>query len=363
MSWTVLAAAAILAAHPLSAPPPEGRDPPAALADPGAPTSTQISVLTYNVRGLPWPIARGRGEALRAIGRELAHARRLGRQPDVVLIQEGFRGEAAELVRISGYRHWAIGPGRFERPPSGAHGSSDWRAVRYPLKGEGWGKFVGSGLLVLSDLPITRVQTAAYRHCAGLDCLANKGVMLVRLSLPGEGGEIDVINTHLNSRRKARVPVARALRAHNLQMDEFLGFLTRQQVGERPLLIGGDFNVRNAPERYGYRAGDRAYKVVAEYCSDAAMACEGAVSPAAAQPWLQSQDLAAFHDGRHAQVRPVRIEPLFSGPRDGGLLSDHKGYLVRYRVGWSRPAPSDVRVAEAPADLRAEPAILALQDR
>ena len=64
--------------------------------------TAEISVLTYNVRGLPWPIARGRGAALREIGAELAQMRREGREPDVVLIQEGFRAEMADLVKASG---------------------------------------------------------------------------------------------------------------------------------------------------------------------------------------------------------------------------------------------------------------------
>lgn len=41
-------------------------------------TTTDISVLTYNVRGLPWPLASDRGNALRAIGRELAQMRQSG---------------------------------------------------------------------------------------------------------------------------------------------------------------------------------------------------------------------------------------------------------------------------------------------
>ena len=73
-------------------------------SDSAHPTTTDFSVLTYNVRGLPWPLASGRGNALRAIGQELAQMRRSGVQPDVVLIQEGFRSEMSELVQASGYR-------------------------------------------------------------------------------------------------------------------------------------------------------------------------------------------------------------------------------------------------------------------
>jgi len=100
MSWTGLAAAAaiLIPAHAL---PPRGGDPaapgpPSDLA--AAPGAAEISVLTYNVKGLPWPAAWGRAAALRKIGGELARLRREGRQPDVVLIQEGFRGEIAIVV-------------------------------------------------------------------------------------------------------------------------------------------------------------------------------------------------------------------------------------------------------------------------
>ena len=66
--------------------------------------STELSVLTYNVRGLPWPLALGRADALKDIGAELARMRREGRQPDVVLIQEGFRGEVGYCRRRADLR-------------------------------------------------------------------------------------------------------------------------------------------------------------------------------------------------------------------------------------------------------------------
>jgi endonuclease/exonuclease/phosphatase family metal-dependent hydrolase len=182
--------------------------------------TVEISVLTYNVHGLPWPLAKGRPTALKAIGRELAQMRAEGRQPDIVLIQEGFRSDAETLVKLSGYKHWARGPGRAERAPrQSSEEAKRFRAVRYPQWGEGWGKLVGAGLYVLSDAPILDVQSAAYRYCAGLDCLANKGVMLVRVAVPGVPGGVDVLNTHLNSKGASRAPLGRTLAAHNLQVD------------------------------------------------------------------------------------------------------------------------------------------------
>ncbi|WP_269714659.1 endonuclease [Caulobacter sp. NIBR2454] len=298
--------------------------------------STEISVLTYNVKGLPWPIAKGRAQALREIGEELAQMRREGRQPQVVLIQEGFRDEVEDLVATSGYPHWARGPGRSERAvgpqPEDAKG---FDPIRYLRSGEGWGKLTGAGLHVLSDLPILEVVNAPYRYCAGFDCLANKGVMMVRLALPDGPGEIDIINTHMNSRRAAKVPMERSLQAHRLQTDELLGFIRTHWTADRPLLVGGDFNVKNAPDRYAHRADARPYKVVAEFCGQRDSGCQGEVVAADAQPWLRSQDLQAFVSKGPIDVRPIRIDTLFGFDGIKAPLSDHDGYLVRYRLSWN----------------------------
>jgi endonuclease/exonuclease/phosphatase family metal-dependent hydrolase len=332
MTLATLPVAAALAALPL-----EATD----LSTPSSEIrSTELSVLTYNVRGLPWPLAQGRARALKAIGAELATLRREGLHPDVVLIQEGFRGEVRDLVEASGYRYWARGPGRFERAPGPkAETGQSFATVRYPLLGEGWGKLTGAGLHVLSDAPITDVEDTPYSYCAGLDCLANKGAMMVRLALPGAPGQIDIVNTHLNSRRAAKVPITRSLQAHNLQTEELMTFIKAHRDQDRPLLVGGDFNVRNAPDRYDYRSAERPYQVVSEFCSRVASPCEGqAVEHPAAQPWLRSQDLQAFASAGPVSVRPIRIGTLFGASPSAPRLSDHDGYLVRYRLSWDQAA-------------------------
>lgn len=328
------------------------------LTDRGAPPdgparSTEISVLTYNVRGLPWPLASGRAKALKAIGAELATMRREGRQPDVVLIQEGFRSEVGDLVKASGYHYWARGPSRSERASGAApEDGRGYATVRYPSFGEGWGKFTGAGLHMLSDAPITDVKDTPYRYCAGLDCLANKGAMLASLALPGAPSQIEIVNTHLNSRRAARVPIARSLRAHNLQTEELMTFISAHRDVDRPLLVGGDFNVRNAPDRYDYRSAERPYQVVSEFCDRAANPCEGqALDPSTPRPWLRSQDLQAFASAGPVAVRPIRIETLFDAPRSGARLSDHAGYLVRYRLSWD-PAVVAAVSPKPPVELR-----------
>jgi endonuclease/exonuclease/phosphatase family metal-dependent hydrolase len=292
--------------------------------------AVELSVLTYNVRGLPWPIAMRRGEALREIGRELAALRREGRQPDVVLIQEGFRGEVAGLFRESGYRYWAQGPGRSDRTAF----AGVVLGARDLFRGEGVGKLMGGGLHVFSDAPILEVKRAAYNNCAGFDCLANKGAMLVRLAPEGLPTPIDVVNTHMNSRKASMAPRSRTLPAHNGQVRELTAFLDANRRAENPLVLGGDFNIRNSPARYYFDALERPYTVVGEFCAQPGAGCRDGATDAASEPWLRSQDLQAFGQGA-VRVRPLRAETLFPATDPKRALSDHDGYLVRYRLSWN----------------------------
>ena len=81
--------------------------------------STDLSVLTYNVEGLPWPARRSRSARLAEIGRQLAAMREAGISPDVVLLQEVFTTKAARIGEIAGYETRVRGPGRrVQRPPT-----------------------------------------------------------------------------------------------------------------------------------------------------------------------------------------------------------------------------------------------------
>src|SRR5204862_8341823 len=83
----------------LTFPAPATEDTPPAPFQPVGPIRpVTLSVMTYNVEGLPWPVRRGRGSQLKAIGEQLAALRARGLQPDVVLLQEGFRSEVADLI-------------------------------------------------------------------------------------------------------------------------------------------------------------------------------------------------------------------------------------------------------------------------
>jgi hypothetical protein len=53
-----------------------------------------ISVLTYNIKGLPWPLAGNRESAFVAIEQRLADLRANAAQPHIIVLQEAFTDRA-----------------------------------------------------------------------------------------------------------------------------------------------------------------------------------------------------------------------------------------------------------------------------
>ena len=300
----------------------------------------ELSVMTYNVEGLPWPVRSGRGEALKAIGRHLAVLRDRRQEPDVVLLQEGFAKETADLIALSGYPYVAHGPKRGQRDPSAISKADrpDYRRVKYRQSGEGLGKWRSSGLWVLSNYPIAWVKSHAYHYCAGLDCLANKGVMLVSLQVPGLPTPVEVANTHLNSKGASRTPLIRNRKAHHLQADELKSFMQQDRTPGAPLIVGGDFNVKHAPDRFNYVMEDYPFDVVSRYCKARPKSCDAEMSFDGDAPWLDTQDLIGFSDGARVALRPIQVEAMFDGSAAGPVLSDHDGYQVRFRLSASPTA-------------------------
>jgi len=297
-----------------------------------APPPVAFSVMTYNVEGLPWPVRTGRGKALKAIGVELAAMRAAGRQPDVVLIQEGFRSEIWDLIDESGYDYVARGPNKGQRDPNMLKGQkTDFRRVKYRRKGEGLGKWGSSGLWVLSDHPINWVKSHAYHYCAGLDCLANKGVMLVSLDVAGLPTPVEIADTHLNSKGASGVPRRRATQAHRLQAAELKRFMQADRTPGAPLIVGGDFNVMHSPERFEHVMADYPFEVVSRWCHLRPGVCDTQISYDGDAPWLDTQDLIGFLDGEQVTVTPVSVEATFDGASEP-VLSDHDGYKVTFKL-------------------------------
>ena len=306
--------------------------------------STTLSVLIYNVEGLPWPARKNRGPSLDRIGQTLAHFRTEGRAPDIVLMQETFTSRAARIGEHTGYANAIGGPKRSDMVKDPAIAGT-FVAERRRKKGERGPKLMRSGLYVLSDFPVTEMvrEGFARRACAGFDCLAAKGMMLVRVTVPGVPSPIDIFTTHMNSGGAARVSLERSAEAHRYQALEAAQFLDKHHMPDNPLIIGGDFNMRRNPERFDFFSTAIPYTIVHRWCVETSAGCDVKMSWDGDEPWLDTQDLQAFDDGKTVSVEPIRVEAMFDGSDNGARLSDHDGFLVTYRLAWHGSAASPVQ--------------------
>jgi endonuclease/exonuclease/phosphatase family metal-dependent hydrolase len=297
-----------------------------------------LKVLTYNIEGLGFPARKGRARELQQIGARLAAMHSAGTGPDIVLFQEMFSSAAKKAVADSGYPAIAPGPRRttraFESTREKLPGKSKLK------RGEIGVHFTGSGLAIASRHPIVSMDIRAYgtRSCAGLDCLANKGIMLARIFIPGVPTPIDVYDTHMNSRGASKASETRSRAAHDRQALEASEFIDRTHDDKYPVILGGDFNMRHSEPRWENFSRYQSLSLVHRVCADRSSGCEVKLSWDGDAPWMDTQDLQFFWSGTVASIRPIRVEALFDGSPDSPQLSDHDGYMVTYRLEWPATA-------------------------
>ncbi|OHC98057.1 MAG: endonuclease [Sphingomonadales bacterium RIFCSPLOWO2_12_FULL_63_15] len=304
----------------------------------------RLSVMTYNIKGLPWPIVSDRRAALTAIADRLARLRQSGRQPHIILLQEAFTPEAAQIAARAGYRHVAQGPDVAHRSIAAAQGAdqSHLAQARWD-RGEAIGKQLSSGLQILSDYPITRIDRMAFPDfaCAGFDCLANKGVLIAHIKVPGLDRPVSIVNTHLNARKAAGVAIDRSQRAFARQVDLVTQFVAAHVPAGQPLILGGDMNIgqdrsrahifftrfAQADMRFIAPELDGARRALAQsaWASDA-IRRDLTSTRARAKDWLFA---------RGAGDRPLKVVAAhvpFGSEPDSQPLSDHFGYVVDYSL-------------------------------
>lgn len=303
-------------------------------------TSATLDVLTYNIEGLQWPARSGRASDLGRIGKILKALNASGDAPDVVLFQEVFSRSAIRSVKGSGYPVMVGGPSRTQASTMRAAAKRAGR-VR-PTKGELGIRLTGSGLVIASRYPVTVTEMDAYsrKTCAGFDCLSNKGVLLVRVAVPGVPTAVDIANTHMNSQRASKVALKRHLAAHRYQTEELAMFLRRYRAPDAPLILGGDFNMRRSQDRHDAFAAKLPLEEVHRFCP-ADPRCDVRMSWDGDAPWMDTQDLQFFAPGRTVAIAPIRVEAMFDGAPDSPRLSDHDGLRVTFRLTW--PAAAEAR--------------------
>jgi len=316
----------------------------------------RISVLSYNVKGLPWPVAWGRDAALEQIADRLDARRQHGEQPDIVLLQEAFADTAREIGRRAGYRHIAFGPDAAQPAGDEKVGplGNDW------TRGEAIGKQLDSGLAILSDFPILSVRTMAFGDtaCAGYDCLANKGAMMALIQIPGRREPARIFNTHLNARTASGVGIGKANLAFRRQIRLLADFI-RQEIHDTapapaPIIIAGDFNIGQDNER---RAAFTALSTTGSLPDFAALSRASglqAIQTNAISGTRHKADMRAIVDRAkdlmfaNSALRPVRASVPFGTEPSGPALSDHFGYRIDYAL---RPESGDVPIWLAASQL------------
>lgn len=309
-----IVSAVLVGAKPL--PPPVPSPPtvtPALATMPG-----RLEVLTYNVKGLPWPVASGRPQALAVIADRLERMRAVGTAPQVVVVQEAFTAEAKAIGEQAGYRYRATGPGGLA-----------------PLD---------SGLAIFSDYPIldTRRMVFPAGLCAGYDCLAAKGAMTARIAVPGVEQPVEIVTTHLNSAKSSRAPVELRDRIHAGQLAAIDAFVDADHRPRAARIYAGDFNVGNSEVRLAALLGRirhwRAESATAmgrprwsPLCDKDDAICRGPLKIAANVPLVNANDWQFYESSRDAELTPEMRKAVFGRDRNGKTLSDHIGFSVVYQ--------------------------------
>jgi len=299
---------------------------------PAAPAPRTLRVLTYNINALPSPIKRHKSARLERIAEILRQRRALGTQPDIVVLQEAFSKGCDMLIASSGYKYAVRGPGR---KAGKSHGQAPWdvEGGRSYVRPASTQKFMGSGLVILSDFPIRKpvFTTFGANACAGLDCLANKAIVMSQITVPGMPEPVQLVTTHFNSNRSAKAPSAVRLRAHQKQTDILAKFLARTSSLKAPLIIAGDFNTSQSP-RYQYFRGEINALDAAENCLTSGQDCVLGSGTSQAEILYQTDDKQFYRSGSATLLTPVYIERNFRETLGGKPLSDHTGYEVLYRL-------------------------------
>lgn len=246
--------------------------------------ATELDLLTVNLWGLPWPVARERR------ARKLRFAEHLARQAyDLVGIQELWWPWRRSL------RLGSLVLPRTRRD---------------------------SGLALAGRLPVREARVQHFRAGRGLDRLKRKGFLRASVETPS-GERLAVCVVHLQAARRHAAARAR-------QLDELLERL----AGERePLVLMGDFNLHDeCPED-----GRSAASLRSAGFADAALALARAEPTwhAPSNPYVprrraQRFDRVYLRDGGGLRLRPLAAEVVRVAPRP---VSDH--HPLRVRVGVS----------------------------
>ena len=315
----------------------------AAVIAPSVRQDPRLSLMTYNVEGLPWPVRFSRDAALARIRDRLETLRMQGEQPHIVALQEAFTAEAKAVGPQSGYRYVADGPGKdLAGAPASRPADREFERQTSIFRGERSGKLVGSGLQILSDYPILSIRRMAFPSyaCAGFDCLANKGALLAMIAVPGLSEPLAIVDVHLNSHKASGADDARSLYAYRGQIDALDRFLGDAVKPGTPVIVAGDFNVGNRPtrrayfeafaRRWGSGTAQGSMRDALGMCLSPMAPCGADIPPDARFSAQRGRDWQISIPGFAYALDARSLAVPFGHELDGTMLSDHVGYTAYY---------------------------------
>lgn len=247
----------------------------------------QISVVTYNVAGLPEGLSNVRPtQTLPLVGGLL-------NKFDVALVQEDFA--YPELLR---------------------------QKLRFPYQSapfvRGQQLHFGDGLSLFSKLPLGDVKRDGWTTCHGVydsysDCLTPKGFAHTRLEL-APSVPVDIYDAHFDA---GPGPGDRKARAQ--QLEQLLQAIEQRSAG-RALVLGGDFNLMG-DELPGFRKRMAQLGIV-DACDE--LRC--------AEPRRLDRILLRGNNAVTLKAKSWRVAPGFRDA-SGRALSDHEPVVVT--VSWA----------------------------
>ena len=166
--------------------------------------------MTYNVKMLPrgatWihhhPVIRAR----------ILPAVLMKEGVDVIVLQEGFDGKAVRIMRKKLKPMYPYTMGYKNR-----------KVISYKRAG---------GVLMFSKYPMREIESNKYHQCKGIDCIGNKGVMLVEVAHPAH--TFQLLGTHMQAGGGRDLKIS--------QYADAGATLKRHEVAGIPQFAAGDFN-------------------------------------------------------------------------------------------------------------------------
>ncbi len=262
-------------------------------------TTGELSVLSYNVAGLPEGVS-GSHPVLYT-----SSISRLLSEFNVVHMQEDFCYHDSLLLYDT-----------------------------HPYRSGATGCVAGGGLTVFSDFPYTSLQRITWNECVDFDCFGAKGFTFSKLELPG-GVVIDLYNIHAQAQSYPE-----AMEARRRNIEQLCTYINTHSAGNAVLLFG-DFNSRYTRDGDTIRAvpGLGFKDVWVELLRGGELPVYGTSSlgncdPPRTKPDCERVDKVFYRSNDNIEITP--LEYMLDDPRfyynanDTLPLSDHWPIYVKF---------------------------------